>query len=272
MHTIQQIGPIEDAVANTLFVPLYLRHRETLREDGMITDRSASRIVQSVDYDFSKYESQKRGQIGVCIRVRHFDRLTKQFIDTHDNPVVVNLGCGLDTRSERVGTDKAIFYHIDLPEVMRVRDKLLPPDERNISISQSMFDPAWAQEIRQQNPKASFLVISEGVFFYFEEEQVRPVLETIARHLSPGELLFDGLSTTGCKLSARMSKKINAPFKWGLDDDRQPEKWASNLRFADVAYYMDYEKHRWDKMARVMSIFPFFTKGFKMLRYRIAPA
>nr|WP_321256797.1 class I SAM-dependent methyltransferase [uncultured Pseudodesulfovibrio sp.] len=267
-------GNISDAVADTLFITLYMRCLETQRQDGIIEDQEACRIVESIDYDFSKYDKAVRSQIGTCIRVRHFDDITRKFIEKKADPVVVNLGCGLDSRSYRVGMDKATYYNVDLPEVMELRDKLLPPDEQNNSIHKSMFDTSWIQDIQHTHPEANILVLSEGVLMYFKEEEVRPVLEEIARSLSPGELVFDACTELGCKMSSRHDtvKHTNARFQWGLNDNSLPEKWASNLRLQDVSYYMDQEKHRWDIMSKFMSYIPNIAKAFKMLHFTITPA
>lgn len=275
MHSVETNG-IRDAVADTLFIPLYMRCLETRRRDArIIDDPEACRVVNMVDYDFSKYDGALRSQVGTCIRVRHFDEVTRRFLDQYENPVVVSLGCGLDNRSKRIGGDKGVFYNMDLPEVMALRDKLILPDERNISMHESMFEDSWAASIRKKHPDGSFLVLAEGVFMYFAEEEVRPVLERIARTLAPGELLFDACTSFGCKTSSSHDtvKYTNASFKWGLDDDRLPELWTGNLTLLDTAYFMNKEKKRWGWTTRIVTMIPAMARAFRMLHYRIdAPA
>lgn len=272
MHSIETNG-IRDAVADTLFIPLYMRCLEARRrETGIINDPEACRIVDMVDYDFSKYDGAHRSQVGTCIRVRHFDDIARKFIEKHEDPVIVCLGCGLDTRSQRIGGRKGVFYNVDLPEVMALRDKLIPPDERNISVPESMFEDSWAAAIREKHPGGSFLVLVEGVFMYFTEGEVRPVLERIARTLAPGEVLFDACTSFGCKMSSSHDtvKYTNASFKWGLDDDRLPERWTGNLTLLDASYYMDKEKKRWNWQTRIIAMIPAMAKAFKMLHYSAA--
>ena len=265
---------ISDSVADTLFITVYMRHLENLRPDRIISDPDASRLVEEIDYDFSKYDKATRSQIGTCIRVRHFDNLTRRFIDAHDDPVVVSLGCGLDSRANRIGLDKGVMYNVDLPEVIEMRDRVLPPDERSISLGRSLFDPALPEEIRDRHPGASFLVLSEGVLMYFPENEVRPVLERIARTLSPGKLVFDACSSLGCRMSSRNDtvKHTKARFHWGLDDPALPEQWAPNLSLRGVTYYMNQEKHRWDFFSRMMALFPKVAKSYCMLEYDMAQA
>jgi len=265
---------IADTVADTLFIPLYMRCLETRRTDRIIEDPDACRIVETVDYDFSKYDQATRSQVGTCIRVRFFDDVTRSFLDAHPEPVVVNLGCGLDSRANRVGGDKGVFYNVDLPEVMELRNALLPPDGRNVSIAQSMFDASWMAPILERHPGGRFLVLAEGVFMYFTEERMRPLIQDLARVFAPGEMAFDVCSSFGCRLSSRHDtvKKTNARFLWGLDDNTLLQKWAPNLTLRQVEYYMNKEKHRWDFTSRVMAFIPPFAKAFRMLRYQTAPA
>lgn len=273
MQTITTSG-ISNAVADTLFITLYMRCRETRRPDAIIRDPEACALVECLDYDFSKFDKGDRSQVGTCLRVKHFDAVTRQFIESNDDPVVVSIGCGLDNRSRRVGLDKGIYYNLDLPEVMALRDKLMPPDARNVAVRRSMFDREWLRDIRDKHPKSRVLVIAEGVFMYFPEKQIRPVIEGIAKTLAPGELLFDASTSFGCKLSSRHDtvKHTRASFQWPLDEDNRLETWAENLKLLGVEYFMDKEKRRWGISGRVLSLVPAFAKSFRMLHYRMDPA
>ncbi|HBE79148.1 MAG TPA: hypothetical protein DDW65_15445 [Firmicutes bacterium] len=112
---------IKDGVADTLFIPLLMRSMETQHPKAIIHDQKAVELVKRIDYDFSKYGKANFSAIGVAIRVRHFDRKVAAFISRHNKAVVVNIGCGLDTRFYRV-TNKngAVFYELDLPEVINI--------------------------------------------------------------------------------------------------------------------------------------------------------
>ncbi|MDR1565801.1 MAG: class I SAM-dependent methyltransferase [Treponema sp.] len=52
-------------------------------------------------------------------------------IETHPHPIVVLIGCGLDARVQRLGNvaKKAVFYELDIEEVINFRKQLLPPVE-----------------------------------------------------------------------------------------------------------------------------------------------
>lgn len=69
---------------------------------------------------------------------------------------MVNVGCGLDTRYQRVGNDgKAVFYELDLPEVIAIRRRLIPEPENDCYLSASVVgnrldgsDPAPSSQWR----------------------------------------------------------------------------------------------------------------------------
>src|SRR5690625_3185233 len=93
---------ITNNIADTLFITLYAKAVETEKKNPLITDRKACELVEKFNYDFSKYKKGKASSVGVAIRASHFDEMIKQFIDRHENPLVVLIGCGLDTRKQRV--------------------------------------------------------------------------------------------------------------------------------------------------------------------------
>lgn len=112
----------QDKVAETLFIPLWMRAMESKRPDGIIRDRLACSIVDRLDFDFSQFSQDKMSLLGVSVRTRYLDRKTQEFIDREERPVVVSLGCGLDTRFQRLSVHKdVLFYELDLPEVIDIR-------------------------------------------------------------------------------------------------------------------------------------------------------
>ena len=46
-------------VEETLLIPLWARAEETKRPDGLIRDDFAVRLVEQIDYDFSKFARAK---------------------------------------------------------------------------------------------------------------------------------------------------------------------------------------------------------------------
>ena len=113
-------------VAETLLIPLYMRAKESRRDNPILYDKAAERLADSLEYDYSQFDGAKLSEVGCVVRGWYFDRAVRRFIETHSRPVVINVGCGLDTRFQRIGDRKAVYYDLDLPEVIALRRELIP--------------------------------------------------------------------------------------------------------------------------------------------------
>ena len=60
---------------------------------------------------------------------------------------MVNLGCGLDDTGRQCDNGTCRLYNLDLPDVIAVRDQLLPAGEREENIPCDLSDTAWFQRI-----------------------------------------------------------------------------------------------------------------------------
>ena len=78
-------------------------------------------------------------EVGCVVRGWYFDRAVRRFIERYPHPVVVNVGCGLDTRFQRIADPKAIFYDMDLPEVIALRRELIPEQPANHYLADSLL-------------------------------------------------------------------------------------------------------------------------------------
>ena len=115
---------IENAVSETLLIPLYIKYLSSQQPDPILYDAAACRLIPQIEYDFSKFDHAYRSIAGTAIRAHYFDNMTADFIRHRKNPVIVELGCGLDSRHERLGNraGEAPFYLLDLPDVIALRE------------------------------------------------------------------------------------------------------------------------------------------------------
>ena len=64
-------------------------------------------------------------QIGISIRSVIIDSVTKRLIKDNKNLIVVNIGCGLDTRFQRFNKEKISWIDLDVPESIEIRKTFL---------------------------------------------------------------------------------------------------------------------------------------------------
>ena len=124
--------------------------RESRRPDAIIKDQAVVSLIDRLDYDFSGYKFGKEDEVAIILRNRQFDRFTQDFLKRFPNSVVVHLGCGLDSRFERVDNGVVEWYDLDLPEVIELRRKLLGGERpRYHLLPCSMLDEEWQDKLKR---------------------------------------------------------------------------------------------------------------------------
>lgn len=238
--------PKLSGVPETLLIPLWARAVETTRPDAIIKDAQAVEMLQSIDYDFRKFDKTWMSQLGVAVRTQLLDRAVADFIRQNPAAVVINLGAGLDTRFARLDNGKIRWYDLDLPEVVELKRHFFQESARHRFIGKSIFDFAWADEIRLSGEP--IMLIAEGLLMYFEEREVKNLFNNLADLFPGAEMLFEmlgpGLVGKG-RFNDTISKISGAEFKWSLKNSKDFESWDANIKFLQEWYYTDYHQERW---------------------------
>ncbi|HEY5902258.1 MAG TPA: class I SAM-dependent methyltransferase [Anaerolineales bacterium] len=257
-------------ISETLLIPLYVRARESERPDALIHDGKAARMVQRIDYPFSKIRIQEHDEVGILLRVREFDRRARCFLQEHRNAVVVHIGCGLDTRFDRLDDGRGEWFDLDLPPVMELRNALLDePCPRHHSLAASVFDPGWVEQVASLRPRP-FLFLAEGVFPYFEEAQVKSLILGLRDRFPASELVIDAHTPLANWLHNFQLgfSRLSARLHWGLKDPRDLESWAAGIRLVGAWYYFDTPEPRFGA-AQWMARFPLLGKMTGIFHYRL---
>ena len=110
---------------------------------------------------------------------------------------VVNLGCGLDDTFSKVDNGFCSGYNLDFPDVIAVRNELLPAGEREQNIACDLNDYAWMDAIDASQGAVFF---AAGVFYYFKIEDVKRLFSAMAERFPGAVLAFDSCNERGAKL------------------------------------------------------------------------
>jgi O-methyltransferase involved in polyketide biosynthesis len=208
--------------------------------------------------------------LGLVLRVREFDRFARDFLAAHPDGVVVHIGCGLDTRFERVDNGRVEWYDLDLPEVIQLRRKLIRDDSgRYHLLDCSVFDPAWLETVGAHRPRP-FLFIAEGVFPYFDEVQVKCLVKSLQSSFLGAELVFDAHTPWviwGDNLQLKFSK-ITARLKFALKHGRDVESWSAGIRMLEEWHYYGTDEPR-VRPFRFMYTISFLRNSTGIFHYRL---
>jgi O-methyltransferase involved in polyketide biosynthesis len=232
-------------VAETSLIALYIRALESQRPDGLIKDEKAVALVAQMSDEFVRIQRFPMSKMNIAATMRRnqkFDRNVLDFLARHPEAVVVHIGCGLDTRFERVAerNSQVEWYDLDLPDVIELRRKLLGDEgERYHLLGCSALDYAWLEALSTHRQRPLFL--AEGVFMYFEEAQVKSLVRTLCDRFPGAELVFDAFNPfhvwTNTLLFSRI--KLGAPLHWGIWHGQELEGWSEGIRLLEDWGWLD---------------------------------
>ena len=163
-----------DGVMETLLITLDVRARDYKEQNSILKDKKSYEITQQIDYDFSKFQSEKKNYYGVIARAKLMDDQIRKFIAKYPTCHIVSIGSGLDTRFDRIDNGKIHWYDVDFPDVIELRSKFFEPNDRVKMIPKSLLDESWVKEVDTKGEK--LLIISEGVLMYLSPEDVKKFL------------------------------------------------------------------------------------------------
>ena len=239
----------KNTVQETLIIPLYARKVCSEIYPTLYRDETAVQLLDEIDYDFSEAEQKSRslmqrfGALEVAMRQNDLAFEVRDYLKTHPNAAVVNLGCGLDSTGRACDNGSCKLYNLDFPDVIAVRNQLLPAGEREENIPGDLNDPAaWLGRLDLSNGAVFF---ASGVFYYFLKEQVKALVLALADACSEGVLVFDAANQTAVKmigktwLKGAKIKDVGAYFAVS-DAKNELSPWDSRLHVSSRGYMLGY--------------------------------
>ena len=238
----------KNTVQETLVIPLYGRKLCSERYPTLYRDETAIRLIDQIDYDFTALEKksgslmQRFGILEAAMRQSDLAIEVRDYLKDQPNAAVVNLGCGLDDTGRQCDNGTCRLYNLDLPDVIAVRDQLLPAGEREENIPCDLSGTAWFQRIDASGGAVFF---AAGVFYYFLKEQVRALVRQMADAFPGGVLVFDAANEKAVRLMLKTWIKDAAIQNVGAyfavsDARRELSAWDSRLRVSSRGYMLGY--------------------------------
>ena len=262
-------------VQETLMLPLWARAREAEKDNPIVCDTYAKNIIERIDYDFSQIEeSHMADHQGVwAIRAYNFDNIVKAFLANNSKAAVVNFGAGLETTFQRVDEGTALWINIDLPDVVALRQTLIPDSEREKTIAKSIFDFTWIDDISRLTKDRSILFMAAGVLCYFEAREIEILFRKLAETYPSSHVLFDSMSWLPAWGSNREIKKSmkndemdsSTLIKWHLKRASGLRKWVKTIKIVEeypilsrVPARNDFNKKEL-RQIKIVSLFRFYN-------------
>jgi O-methyltransferase involved in polyketide biosynthesis len=263
-------------VAETLLIPLYNRAMESQRLDAIMKDETAVTLVTKMSYDFDqvrKIRMTEGNKVARILLTREMDRYARDFLSRHPEAVVVHIGCGLDSRFERVDNGKVEWYDLDLQDVIDLRQKFIGDEgERYHLLGCSVLEEAWLEMVKMHSQRP-FLFLAENVFVYFEEAQVKSLVLRLRDHFPGAELIFDGWSPFFVWLGNRQlsRSKFAGLLKWGFWRSQALEDWGEGIHMLSQWSFFDQPEPRMKSYRWIAPIFR-LVKPMRIFHFRLGSA
>jgi len=266
----EKVSQSLEGVSETLLMTLYLRARESQRPNAMIKDDRAVEMVKQIDCDFSRFRMQRHDEVAIIVRMNKFDNHVRTFLARSPDAVVVHIGCGLDTRFERVDNGDVEWFDLDMPDVIALRQKLIrSQSSRYHTLATSVFEDGWLEGVGRFKPR-SFMFIAEGVLPYFEEVQVKSLFLKLREHFPGCELVCDAHTpfVVWADNLHLAYAKLKARLHWSIKHGKDVENWGEGIRLLDEWNYYEEDEPQL-KAYRWVRLIPPLAKSSGIFHYRL---
>ena len=203
-------------VNKTLFIPLYGKARVS-RQGILLHDASAERIWAAEGFPLRGSSASKWLAYNMAMRARVFDDWTDAMLAQAPDALVLHIGCGLDSRCERVKRPCRLWLDCDLPEVADVRRRYFAESERYHILALDASDPA---QITALPDSGAAIVVLEGLSMYLTNAQLHGLFGALRDKYPRLHILMDVYTVFGARASRFKNpiRDVGVTTVYGLDD------------------------------------------------------
>lgn len=247
-----------EGLAETLLIPIAARALDATSPSPILGDSDAVQVMARLDYDFDRVHFPLSESQSIAVRTLNFDRWVMSFVERHAMAVVLQLGCGLDSRARRLDWGQEVTWiDVDLPEAIELHRKVMSPapsgrDYRLLGID--VTTEGWLEGLPSTRPTA---VVMEGFLSYLSPEDSHALLRRLVDHFPQGEMFLECMSSwlvakTQNEPVKQAYRKTGAEYKSPVDDVKQFEKVKEGVKVIEAISFVEapgVEKLPW--MARL---------------------
>lgn len=203
--------------SKTLFIPLY--GKALMSREGIFEDSTAERIVKTEAENLKTVDTSRKLAIYMAMRAKQYDELADQFAEASES-IIIHLGCGLDSRINRVRSKPKKWYDLDFPDVIELRRKYYEENVHYAMLSSSATDYSWLDSVDYSNENV--LVLAEGLSMYLSEKDIKNLIERFRSKFNKTLFVFDAYSTFASKMSRYKNpiNNVDAKIDFAMDDPK----------------------------------------------------
>ena len=215
-----------NSINKTLYIPLY--GKSYVSKKGLfLDDKKAEEIWEKEGFSLKEKSKSKWLAYYMGVRSAVFDEWVKKQMIAASDAVVIHIGCGMDSRVIRVGTENHKWYDVDFSEVIEERKRYYAETDDYQMIAGDARTCGWLTTI-QENKSA--IVVMEGVSMYLTVDEMQNLADSLCSHFESILLLVDAYTSFAAKMSKRRNpiNDVGVTEVYGIDNPQvyQTEKLA----------------------------------------------
>lgn len=192
-----------NGVNKTLYIPLY--GKALVSKKGIIlNDKRAEEIWDKAGFPLKGKSKSKWLAYFMGMRARVFDDWVKEKGTQYPDSVILHLGCGLDSRVERVGVQNK-WYDVDFPSVIDERKRYYAETENYRMLAYDIKDVGLCDAFKHGGRA---IVVLEGVSMYLKNEELQTLLARLKERFDNLSVLVDCYTPFAAKMS-KIKNPIN---------------------------------------------------------------
>ncbi len=186
-----------NSINKTMYIPLY--GKALVSAKGLfLKDPDAERIWAAEGFPLKGKSKSKWLAYYMGIRAAVFDAWLRKQMDNQPDAVVIHIGCGLDSRVNRVGTGDHLWYDVDFPAVINERKRFYTENAQYRMIAGDVQNEDWLAELPE---KKCAIVVMEGVSMYLTTEALQDMMHHLTAHFGQVAILMDCYTVLAAKWS-----------------------------------------------------------------------
>lgn len=184
-------------MSKTLYIPLY--GKAYVSKKGLfLDDKKAEAIWAKEEFALKRKSRSKWLAYYMGMRAAVFDHWLKQQMTDMEDAVVIHIGCGMDSRVQRVGTMNHRWYDVDFAEVIHERKRYYQESADYQMIAGDVRNCHWLTNIPEQKRA---IVVMEGVSMYLTATELKALTTALTTHFEQLALMMDCYTVLAAKLS-----------------------------------------------------------------------
>lgn len=264
-----------DTIINDYMFEVKTRGELSKKFPEIFNDEAATRYLAKNRIWYKKYKKKPDFRYLIEAATYHdFDEIVRTFLKQYPDGTVVYAGCGLDTMFERVDNGRVMWYNLDSPGRIAIRNMYTEENDREKIIDISVHDLSWFDEVKCERDRG-VLFVFRNVLEYYTENELKEFLAKLSEHFRGCNIAFEVDTFYEMIASSIYSGRKGAEYRrrrlYMNDPNSTIESWDPGYRVVSAKPVLDgiQQMPGWSSKLKLIYNINKRTQGTWIVRVRL---